>query len=181
MIYLRNIHTFLRHAAVALRWARGERAHRLTSVVAGLLPDMITESVRLAARYTMPLVDTPLDALGYLLRDYGLPSYEETYAATLARLRDAWPTHEVAGARAMLEREAARCGLADPVVVVEPESAFCLETTSATAPAVWGGFDWGDGTLLGSQIPQPAARNLLRMMRVFRPARERFTGVCEVT
>lgn len=197
-----NRDTFVRQAAVMLRWALGERAHRLTSTLAGLLPDMIADAVRQAMRFTMPLLtDAPVDALPYLLRSFGLPTYEEIdsdtqYFATLDRLRAAWTTHETAGAATRIEEEAVTAGLTDAEVFTDQtllpfpwrdglldtdhESAFGIFSTDATAPPDIGepGLVFGADAIVGAQgIGARRWRNIRALMAYFRPARERFIGI----
>lgn len=181
-----NVHTFVRFTDLFMRWARGERAHRLTSLCAGLVQDCLADAVRQIGRWGHPTKDTPLDALGYLLRDYGLPQYIEPYATTLARVSNAWATHEIAGSKAMLEAEAAICGLAEPRVIPTPGPSITIETPSASAPLVWGNFFYSaPGNILeityGGQLPKVMNHNLVRAMRWFRPAREWFWAVKPVS
>lgn len=167
------------YAAFALRWALGERAHRLTSVVAGLLPDMIADAVRQIARWRMPLEDTPIDAIPYMLRAYGLPEYIETYWQSLLRLRNHIETHERAGAQEQLIEELERAGLANcSIVVYGGENAFWIDYPEAGAEILYDGSHlYGAPEIVyGSGIDPIDAHNVIRLMRYFRPARERWAG-----
>lgn len=161
----------------------GEWASKLNFVVSGLLSDCKAETARQIMRWTLPLTDTPLEVVPYLLYQFGLPAYEESYAATMDRLRDAWPTHEVAGAKDMLDSQAVLCGLAD--ASAEPDEPadfnFCIVTTDAGAVPTYGTFTWGDGTIYGEAVDPLVARNVIRMMRYFRPAGARWKGFCVPT
>lgn len=179
-----NLATFIRYAARALRWARGPAELRHTGVLSGLLPDGVSEAARSIVRWSMPLVNTPEDAIPHLLRHYGLPPYAESYAATLTRLRDTWPTHEIAGAEDMLAAEAERCGITNAVITRDndTDSAFWIEgdNIDPVIPAydTAGTIYTGGGIVYGCQPPSnDVAKNLRSMIRYFRPARERYRGL----
>lgn len=173
-----NRNTFVRYADRVLRWALGERAHRLTSTLAGLLPDLRVDAVRQVVRWTMPLTDTPVDALPYLLQRYGLPSYVETYQNTLIRLRAYIDTHERAGAKAQLIEELNRAGLAVVNIDVDNTlSAFAVVYGAGVVPTYGSGPTYGQaGLIFGAQVTPTEARNTIRLMTYFKPARERWTG-----
>jgi hypothetical protein len=157
-------------------------ALRTAGFLFGLLPDSLIEGVRQSQRFTMPLPETPVDALQHLLVLYGLPTYAEGYFSTLDRLRNAWLTHEVAGAQVQLEAElVSRCGLTDATIIPDGLHAFSIETSDAAAYATWGSFNYGDGTIYGWQIDNDVAQNVLRCLRYFKPARILYTGLTEVT
>lgn len=174
--------TFVRYAAVSLRWALGERAHRLTSVFAGLLPDLVADSFRQVMRWSLPLFDTPVDAIPYLMQHYGLPPYDETYARSMARLRSFLDTHVNAGAEAMLIAEAEAAGFPAGTISIEPLpgiGAFAIVYTEADGvPHTFGdGTKYGDGTLYYYQISKTEAHNVRRLIEYFKPARDLFAGV----
>lgn len=174
------LHTFVRLADRVWRWARGEYEKRLTGTLASLPADMLADAARQVMRFTMPLPDTPVDALPYLLRSFGLPTYDESYWDTLDRLRDASETHAVAGAQAMLEREAVRCGLENPTIslptMLHPGEtpSYWIVADGIGEIAVYGEFTYGD-FIWGYQFGQ--SRNIRAMTKYFKPARERFLGV----
>lgn len=179
------IHTFVRYAERSLRWAVGDRANRLTGVLSALPADMMAEAARLVSRWSLPLDESPIDLLPYLLRAFGLPQYEEPYFQTLARLRTYLDTHAVAGAQAMLVAEAELCGFTSPSIETGPDSSFWLVSPDIGTGTVV----FGDGTLYGDPgafygyLPtalgdnDKARRNFLRALSFFRPARERFLGL----
>lgn len=173
-------HSFTRYAAAFLRWARGRYEVRLTGAFA-LMADCAADGVRQGARWLLPLVDTPEDALRYQLRHFGLPTYIEGYFETLVRLRDYLPTLEVSGSVDMLKAEALRVGLTNPTVIAEGGEnyviGFSIYADNVGAMVTYGtAFQWG-GFQYGHQIDGDSRRNLRAMLRYFRPAREFFTGV----
>lgn len=175
-----TIHTWVRRCGMLWRWARGERAHRLTETVAGLPADLVSDTMRQIARWGLPLVDSPQDALSYQLRDHGMPAYVEPYANTLARIREFTTWIPRAGSTSMLEVQAEWAGLVNPVVVsVKADTEFSITADNAGFQPRWGdpGLTWGDGYPYGHYVPPDIAKNLRALMRFFRPARERFTGV----
>lgn len=174
-----NRDTFVRFAARKLRWAVGERAHRLTSTVAGLAIDCVADGVRQLVRWTMPLQDTPVDVLPILLRNYGMPGYLESYAATMARLRIPVDVHQTAGSKAMLEAELERAGLPGATIETDVNSSFWVVYGNGVTPEydaashVYG----APGLVYGSQITHAQAHNVKRLMAYFRPAREFWRGI----
>lgn len=178
--------TFVRAVAAGYyRFVWGGDAHlRMNGTINGLLRDTICEAGRVIGRWTMPLDDTPVDALQWLLYKYGLPAYEEltdvaAYFATLDRVRDAWDTHGNAGATVMLEAQALLAGLTDAVIVVLAADTrqFWIETSDATPGGTYGpGRVYGEGRVYGAQIDRRLARNVKRAMRYFCPAGHQFAG-----
>lgn len=173
-----NRNTFVRFAAVKLRWAVGEYSHRLTSVIGGLLPDLVADSVRHIVRWTMPLDDTPTDALPHLLRNYGMPTYIEAYAATMARLRAVVDVHQTAGSQSQLEAELARAGMPGATIEIDSGSSFWIRWGDGTTPTYGEpGLTYGTpGLVYGSQVSAADAHNAKRLMSYFRPARELWRG-----
>lgn len=172
-----NRNTFIRFAARTLRWAVGEYSHRLTSVVAGMVPDALADATRQIVRWTMPLYDTPVDVLPYLLRNYGMPSYLETYAQTMARLRIPVDVHQTAGSKAMLEAELTRAGFVGATIETDINSSFWIVYGNGITPEYGTGLTYGTpGLVYGSQVTQAQAHNAIRLMQYFRPAREFWRG-----
>jgi hypothetical protein len=98
-----TVNTWLRRVAEKYRSApfanpNGAGA-TLIGYLAGLVPDALDETCLQAVRMALPNRGvSPPSALPFLLRAFGLPTYEgETYAQTFARLEDVWPTHARAG------------------------------------------------------------------------------------
>lgn len=173
-----NRDTFVRFADKTLRWAVGEFAHRLTSVVAGLSSDTIADGVRQLVRWTMPLYDTPVDVLPILLRNYGMPSYTEAYAATMARLRIPWDVHQTAGSQSMLEAELERAGFVGATIETDVDSSFWVVYGNGATPTYGSGITYGTpGLVYGSQVTADQAHNVKRLMSYFRPAREFWRGI----
>jgi hypothetical protein len=174
-----GINTFTRRAAMLWRWARGERALRLTETIAGLTPDILADTFRQVMRWTLPLEDTPEDALVYLLRDHGMPSYVEPYQQTLNRVLEFIDVIPYAGAQAMLAAQAAYCGLVNPVIVPDlPNSEFSITADNVGFMPRWGdpSLKWGDPNVWGNFVSVETGKNLRAMLEFFRPARERYTG-----
>lgn len=185
------LNTFSRLVNLKQRWALGERAHRITSVIAGLLNDAISDGARQVFRWTLPLPDTPVDALPYLLRDFGLPSYVEGYFATLARLRTAFATHAIAGSEAQLISEAVIAGLTGAGIELDTDSSFWFTYPDAGDELEYGDsgpltcdYDEENGIppngyapIYGVQLTDDIAHNLRRLIAYFKPARERWNGV----
>jgi hypothetical protein len=174
------IHTFIRYTAAFLHWAKGEMAFRLTATVGGLLHDCMGDTARQIWRFSLPLYDTPVDALPMLLRHFGLPTYDETYAETITRLRDVWNTHQYAGAEVMLIAEAARCGITNPSIEIDtgPLGFWIKGDNVQGVMPKFGTFDYDDGTQWGYIADDPVhAKNVLAMMQYFKPAREYFRGL----
>lgn len=178
-----NKSTFVRYAAAFLRWARGRYETRLTGTLA-LVHDCVADAARQGARWLIPAVDTPTDALRYQLRHFGLPTYVEGYFATIARLRDYLPTLAASGGIDMLTAECVRIGLVNPTVTadsttLEVDYAFSVYADDVGGMAsysnleelYWGAFQYGH------QLPPDTRKNLRAMLRYFRPAREFFNGV----
>ncbi len=175
-----NTQTFLRQASfgVIRILHAGTFAKRMGEFLAGLLTDTMVEGARQAMRFSLPLGDTPIDALPYMLRSFGLPFYSELYETTITRLRSAWDTHVVAGAQTMLEAEFAGIGLENPAVdTLGSLHLFGLLADNAEPDATWGTFDYNDGTVYGGQIDPIIARDINRLLRYFKPARVRWLGL----
>jgi hypothetical protein len=174
-----GINTFTRRAAMLWRWARGERALRLTEAIAGLTPDTLADTFRQVMRWTLPLEDTPEDALVYLLRDHGMPAYVEAYQQTLDRVREFIDVIPYAGSQVMLTAQAAYCGLVNPIVVPDlPNSEFSITADNVGFMPRWGdpSLKWGDPNVWGNFVSVETGKNLRAMLSFFRPARERYTG-----
>lgn len=158
----------------------GEAALKTAATLAGLLPDSLSEGARQVSRWTLPLDDTPISALKYLIAHYGLPVYEgESYAETLARLRDAWDIHVRAGSLDMLITELERAGLIGPTITHDDSGApLCkaqgqmyIEAYNIGPNLTWGDFVYGDGSNYGGQVDPPVARNVQRVLKWYKPAR----------
>lgn len=181
------LHTFTRLVAYRCAWALGPRAAALTGLLAGLVPDMGADAIRQICRWLFPIdSNIPIDALPFMLRLYGIPAYDgESYHGTLARLRDAMMTHSRAGGVDMLAQELSRITGLDPAafnVVPDPPAKFSIAVTEGglAAKRKYGaaGATYGRGKSYGFQAPDIRwTRNVQRMMRYFKPARERFTGL----
>lgn len=166
----------IRSRGFALR-SGGVVARHLMSVLSGIMPDALADASRQIARWLFPLDDTPLDVLPYLLRHYGLPPYAESYEATLARLRDAWPTHENAGSVAQLLEQLELCGLVNPAIVeLDPDTldgVFHVEADNIGADLVFGSFDFASDVNWGGQVDPTIAANVRAALRYFCPARSK--------
>ena len=176
-----GINTFVKYASRFYRWARGDRAHRLTETVSGLTDDILADTMRQVMRWGLPLADTPEDALVYLLRDNGMPAYVETYQQTLDRGQAFADVLPIAGSTVMLTAQAALCGLINPVLVNElTETKFCFTADNIGFQPRWGdvGLTWGqNGLVWGYQVDKNVAKSLRNMLAFYRPAREEYTGV----
>jgi hypothetical protein len=148
--------------------------------ISGLGSDILADTARQVMRWSLPLEDTPEDALVYLLRDHGLPAYAEPYQQTLDRVRDFINVIPFAGSQSMLESQADLCGLTNSVVIPNLEdSEFSIAADNVGFMPRWGdpGLKWGDPIVWGNYVLPNTAKNLRSMLQYFRPARERYTGL----
>lgn len=184
-----NRHTSTAWAAAKNPW-NGARWERLWGIVAGLLPDLYREGARLSARMMLPLPGTHPEAIGPLLRAFGLPGYAAEqpldepagYFAALARLRDAWATHAVAGATAMLEAELVRAGVADAEIVNmsgDTEAAdFAVRVPGSGDPSLYdAGHTFNSGRTFDRQITPTESQGIRAVIAYFKPARSLFRAV----
>lgn len=179
-----TLHTFLRLIALRYRWALGPYALRLTATLAALPFDMMADATRQLCRWLYPVDNNiPVDVLTYMLRLYGLPAYtDESYQATLGRLRAALESHADAGAVRQLLMEAERVTVQfNPpafLVMRGAESDFWLTNKNMAVPRKWGdGITYQRGRAYGYQAPSILwTRNMATALDYFKPARERFNG-----
>jgi hypothetical protein len=176
-----NNNTFSRLVAFSMRWARGELAHRMTSVVAGVIPDAIADGARQVMRAMLPLPGSMPDAVPSMLRRFGLPPYMPgviTYAAQLIRLQAALDTQAFAGSYAQMLAELVSIGIASPDIDTTgvEASGFFIATTDFT-PTIVGSWTIGDDTSIGATATDVAkTRSVVQMLEYFKPAADRFEG-----
>lgn len=170
--------TFSRLVAFSFRWARGERAHRLTSVLAGLVPDMIADGARQVMRGLLPLDLTMPDFLPSQLRRFGLPPYMPNvvgYFAQLARLQNVLDTQSRAGSTDQLTSELTIIGIPDGAI--EPSDDGFWVTSSDLIPAPDFGWTIGDEICLGGGAGSVAqTRSVCQCLEYFKPAADKFEG-----
>lgn len=179
-----NTQTWIRrNAAGVYRWALGELAHRMTSTVAGLLPDSVAHALWSIRRWGVPADDTPVDAIPILLRRFGAPSYDgETYVAALLRLRTLRAVQEIGGSVSQLIAEWLL--VTDRTVTIreyESDRSFEVVDTGGGLDPVptYGDFVYGDGTTWGGLYSGRPARRVRELLRYYRPARSRYRGIVE--
>lgn len=180
-----NRQTWIRRtAADVYRWALGERAHRITSVLAGLLPDMIGHALWSIRRWGVPADDTPVDALPIQLRRFGAPTYDqESYAETLTRLRILRATQEIGGSISQIASEWFR-RTERIVTLVEHESDRSFSVLDEGGgldpiPTYGGGITYGSERTYGGLYSGQRARRVRELLRYYRPARSRYRGIVE--
>ncbi len=187
------VNTWLRRVAEKYRsapFARPDGAGAtLIGYLAGLVPDALDETCLDAARMYIPRRGvSPPAALPYLLRMFGLPTYEgETYAQSFDRLEDAWPTHARAGTPEGLNIELNRLpGVSGYVYEITTEDPTTpLADFWAMVTGVEDGVVAYDGQPYGSFVygrygitPADDAR-IRACMLYWRGARSRYRGVRE--
>jgi hypothetical protein len=183
-------HTWIRWAAAKLPWD-DELFSAAWMIVVGLVPDSLTEIGRQLARMQLPVEGTHPETIAYLLRRFGLPSYQAEqpytasagYLAVLARLRDAWATHAIAGSLAQLNAELVRAGFdADAEFVPEGDAGdFYLAAPSSGAPFVYdAGADYDEGNTYDRDVTPAQSQGLAQLIRYFAPARSRFVRIQEL-
>lgn len=181
-------HTWVRWAAAKLPWD-APRFAALWMLLAGLLPSSTDEVGRQVARMQVPVPGTHPGAIPYLLRRFGLPAYlaeqpytsPAGYAAVLVRLRDAWATHAIAGAKAMLEAELVRAGCAgatvDNLSGTAEGAEFSIDLPTGDIPETYdGGATYGDGSTYDRQVTPEMSQGIAAVMAYFKPARSLLKG-----
>lgn len=164
----------------------------LIGYLAGLVPDALDETCLEAARMYIPRRGvSPPAALPYLLRMFGLPTYEgETYAQAFDRLEDAWPTHARAGTPEGLTIELNRLpgvsGYVYEITTEDPSTAladfWALVDGVSDGLVFYGspGLDYGTFVYGRSGITRADDARIRACMLYWRGARSRYRGVREV-
>jgi hypothetical protein len=167
-------------------WLLGELSGAFEGVILGLMADTIAEAMGAAVR--MPWLLEPLsppDVLPFIGSERRLPRYPgETEAQYRARLHGAWEAYEFAGDESSILGQLAKAGYPGAQIYDPWNMAFLplgywsqfivwfpIGTHPVTdAGAVWGSFNWGDGTVYGpGGLTVAIATTLRRIIKKWKP------------
>lgn len=175
--------TFTRLVAYSFRWARGERAFKLTATIAGLIPDAIADASRQVMRALLPLDGTMPDMLPSQCKRFGLPPYMPgviDYFAQLLRLQGVLEMHSNAGSTLQLYSELILIGIQDAGFEITDRGWWVTTTDLVAAPVIGDTWVLADSVSIGDSAGSIAkTRSVIQMLAYFKPAADWFEGFKE--